>query len=72
MAFDSFQVLLFDQNINALLDHANLGLESVLQLCNDFGHQVTVVQLFTGLHDTHNSSLNLQLSVFFDDLVRVI
>ena len=50
--------------------YLNFGLESCRQLVQNFVHQLLVFQNFSGLHNSDNGSLDEQLAILFDVLVR--
>lgn len=64
------QILLLDEDVDALLDHLNLGLEPGGQLVQDLGHQLLVLQNPPRLHDPDDGGLDQQLPVFLDVFVR--
>lgn len=68
-ALRAFQVLLFDENVDALLDDLNFGLESRRELVEDFSHQLRVVESLAHLHNADDGGLDEHLAVFFDVLV---
>lgn len=70
LSLHALQVLLFDENVDALFDDLNFRLEAGRELVEDFSHQLRVIQGFAHLHDANDGSLNEHLAVFFDVLVR--
>jgi hypothetical protein len=57
VTLQTFKILLFQENVDALFNVRNLGHESVLDLRDDFGNQLCVLHRLARLHDTHNSRL---------------
>ena len=60
---EAFQVFLFQQDLDALLDVGNLGCEPGTNLVDAFAHKVRVLHLLAGLHDSYNGRLESNVSV---------
>jgi len=68
LSLDSLEVLLLDEDIDALFDEGDLGLEARLELLDDFGDEGSMLELFSGLHDTDDGGLHEEFSLL-DDLL---
>jgi hypothetical protein len=69
LSLHALQVLLLDQDVDALLDDLNFRLEASRELVENFGNELSVVQGLPHLHDTNDGRLDEHLAVFFDVLV---
>lgn len=69
LAFHTFQILFFYQNVNALLNNLNFRLETRRQLIEDFSNQLCVVKHFAHLHDSDNGSLNEHFAILLNVLM---
>ncbi len=47
-AFDAFQIFSFDERLNALFHHVDIGLETLSQLADDFGEEELMGEDFAG------------------------
>merc|ERR1719234_1758069 len=65
-------VLPLYQTLDPLLDDKGAWLEPLVQLFHHLGDQLIVLQLLPALHDSHNASLNLVLSVLINLLSRLV
>lgn len=65
----TLEILLLDENVNALFDDLNFWFKSRWELIQDLRHQLRVIEHFSHLHNAYNGCLNEHLTIFFDVLV---
>merc|ERR1712013_150155 len=68
----SLHVLSFYQPLNPLLDDKWTWLEPLVELLDNFCHQLVMVQLFPTLHNPDNTSLYLMFPVLVNFLPCLI
>jgi hypothetical protein len=66
VTFQTLEVLLFQENVDAFLDVWNLGHESVLDLRDDLGDKLCVLHRLARLHDADNSRLSILLAYYIN------
>lgn len=69
LSLHTLQVLLLDEDVDALLNNRNFRLEAGRKLVENFGHELRVVESLSHLHDTDDSCLNEHLAIFFNVFV---
>ena len=69
LSFHTLEILLLDENVNALFNDLNFRLKSRRKLIQDLRNQLRMIKHFSHLHDAYNGRLNEHLTIFFNVLV---
>ena len=62
VTFQALEVLLLQEDVDTFLDVRDLGHKAVLDLRDDFGHQLCVLHRLARLHDADNGRLLVLLA----------